>query len=343
MKRLTGIDLIKTYAIIGVIMIHVSAEYILNSPVLSSDFSAATVWRTFCAASVPLFLMCSGALLLRPEKELTLKKLYFHNILRLVIAMFVWAMLYKIFALFISHSLDIANLWRVFKDVLTFDQEFHLYYIHVMLLVYAFLPITRVFVKSASEKTMRYALIIWLLLGIVYPTAQYYWPFKLMHSVVPQWALNFCYCSIGYGVAGWYLMEKKLPTKIGCALALFGALAIMLPTLFVSRSSGSAFINCLDANNIGVCALALGLFIMFLNVDIPAGKLNNCVRYVSKASFCIYLVHIFAHRILVQHFGVLELGASVYMVPLVTAVIFGLSLLAYLVLSHIPVVKDWTI
>ena len=62
-NRSIGIDLIKLIAIFSVVMIHVSAQYLTVYCTAGAwQFDASAAWRSLCAAGVPLFLMCSGAL-----------------------------------------------------------------------------------------------------------------------------------------------------------------------------------------------------------------------------------------------------------------------------------------
>ena len=85
-ERDRQIDLVKTLAIIGVIFIHTCSPG-FQRPVGSVGFLTTLFYGSIVRASVPLFFMCSGALLLDPGRELTMKKLWLRNILRIVIAM----------------------------------------------------------------------------------------------------------------------------------------------------------------------------------------------------------------------------------------------------------------
>lgn len=72
--RLIGIDLIKTFAVACVVMIHVSAGFASDAGMIgTAQHALSVVWRCLCGAAVPLFFMCSGALMLRAEKELSIK------------------------------------------------------------------------------------------------------------------------------------------------------------------------------------------------------------------------------------------------------------------------------
>lgn len=71
-KRDYTIDLIKTVAILSVVMIHASAPF-LTGDVTNSFWPLACFFRSLASGGVPLFLMASGALLLRPEKYMPLE------------------------------------------------------------------------------------------------------------------------------------------------------------------------------------------------------------------------------------------------------------------------------
>ena len=43
------------------------------------------------------------------------------------------------------------------------------YYLHILLLVYAFVPVARVFVRSASRRDLEYLLAVWFVTGILFP------------------------------------------------------------------------------------------------------------------------------------------------------------------------------
>lgn len=68
-------DLLKALAITGVILIHVSAGG-YSHPVGSFDWLSALFWGSVSRASVPIFLMVTGALMLDPRRELTLRQLW---------------------------------------------------------------------------------------------------------------------------------------------------------------------------------------------------------------------------------------------------------------------------
>ena len=207
--RNQAVDLVKTVAICAVIVTHVTAPAFGMGDVGSAPWLTALFWASVSHASVPLFLMASGALLLDPGRELTLRKLYTKNFPRLLIALLFWAVCYKVFIMVLFGGVTVPGLIQAGKELVLFRHEEHLYYLHIMLLVYAFLPLTRLVSCHAPRHVAAYILGLWALLGIVYPTVKDFWPFTLLVGIPLQWRMNMTYASIGYTLLGWYLSSGK--------------------------------------------------------------------------------------------------------------------------------------
>jgi surface polysaccharide O-acyltransferase-like enzyme len=340
-KREYGIDLLKSVSILGVIIIH-TCTY--GDAVLSSGWLSNVFWGSLTRASVPLFLMCSGTLFLRPGQPLSVKKLFSRSIPRILAAMVFWAMSYKIFHLLADGGFSLAALFQAVKEVLLFNQEFHLYYLQVILLVYLFLPVTDLLVQHAERRQVEYLLLLWFILGIVYPTVAGFWPFRLLDMMAPQYQINMTYASIGYGLLGFYLKEYPLGWRAGAVSAIIGFMMVFGGTVWMSARMGSLQTLFLQGMTVGVALLAAGLFSLCIHAGPPrGGRTERAVTYLSKGSFCIYLVHIYFN------YGLPKLGFSAALfpplagVPLAALVTLGGSLVVYALLRRVPVVKSWLI
>ena len=197
-----AVDVLKALAIVGTVTIHASTAAYYDG-FGSLPWLSAIFWGTISRWAVPVFFLCSGALLLDPDRELPLRKLWGRNILHILLAMWVWAFAYKVYGL-LPGGITPAGLWQGAKEVLLFHHEFHLYYLHITLLVYALLPMTRLLAR-AERRTVEYLLVLWLGLGILWPTFQGYWPLTLLTGIPRQWPLNLTYTCVGFTVLGWYL------------------------------------------------------------------------------------------------------------------------------------------
>jgi len=292
-ERNHAVDILKVIAIFGVLIIH-SCSGAYSYGVGTFNWSSAVFWGSLTRASVSIFLMCSGVLLLNPEKELPVRKLYSKNLLRILIALFFWAMAYKVFGLVTSNSLTTQNLFQSIKEVLLFKHESHLYYLHIIILVYVFLPVTRILTRNATRRELQYLIILWFILGIIYPTAKHFWPFTLLSGIPSQWLMNMAYASIGYGILGYYLQKYAIRKKeVYFLLLAIGFAGVFAGTWIMSVEQGSLYEVFLEGMSPCVALMAVGIFGLVTCFAKPGTKGGSFVTRISNASFCIYLVHIF--------------------------------------------------
>ncbi|MGI6752674.1 MAG: acyltransferase [Anaerovoracaceae bacterium] len=338
-----GIDFLKTIAIIGVIIIHTCSEGYQN-PILSFNWLSSVFWGSIMRASVPVFFMCSGALLLNPKKELTISRLYKKNLLKIVLSMFIWALGYKVYHLIVAGKHSLHDILFAFKEVILFNQEFHLYFLQILVVVYVFLPVTRIITKHATKKELKYALAVWFLLGIVYPTIKPFWPFTSLTGIPVQWMINMTYAAIGYGLLGYYLSKNYISLKRSILFLMIGFLGVYGGTIFMSVRTETLYQNFLEGMSVGVALLATGLFCLCYNLKSKIGeKATIVITKLSKASFCIYLVHVFW----IYFFGFLGISVNGFinllLIPLISFLNLALSYCTFLLLNKIPLIRNWLI
>ncbi len=335
MRRKDGIDLIKTIAIFCVIVIHVSAP---GYSAAGADYYASLFWGSVTRMAVPLFFMCTGALLLDPERGFSAGRFFKKNFLRLVLALFFWAAAYKLGHLAARGAITGSNVLYALRELALFRHEPHLYFLHIMLLLYAFIPVLRVLTEHAGKRTLVWLLALWALTGIVYPTVRPFWPFRLLDGVPAQWMMNMAYASFGYALLGHFLMKYPMKRGLGAALFIAGFAVTFGGTLIMSR--GALYEGFLQGMSVGVALQAAGLFGLLSGAK---PRRTGLVRYVSRASFCVYLVHIFIV------YGAAKLGWSVLLlpcavsIPLAALVTLAVSCGIYFVLSKIPFVRSYLV
>lgn len=292
--------------------------------------------------AVPLFLMASGALLLPPERELTIRKLYARNTARLAAALFFWAACYKLVFLALAGSLTPWDLEAAAKNLLLFRHEEHLYYLHIMLLVYAFLPVTRLLAGQGDRRLLGYALGLWFLLGILYPTVRTLWPFTLLGGIPVQWRLNMTYASIGYTLLG-YALARRRPRRSLCLLALLAGFALTFGgTWAASAAAGRLEEHFLEGMGTGVFLEALGIWGLCQTASLPDWA-RRAAEGLSRASFCVFLTHVFFLQFFARHGLRAAEGPVLFTVPLLSALVLACGLGAYGILSRIPGVRRWLI
>lgn len=334
MRRKDGIDLIKTIAIFCVIVIHASAP---GYSAAGFDYYASLFWGSVTRMAVPLFFMCTGALLLDPERGFSAGRFFKKNFLRLVLALFFWAAAYKCLR-FAGQYVSGEALLHALRDLLLFRHEDHLYYLHIALLLYAFIPVLRVLTEHAGRGTLLWLLVLWALTGIVYPTVRPFWPFRLLDGVPAQWMMNMAWASFGYALLGYFLMKYPMKRWVGAVLFAAGFAVVFGGTLIMSRDG--LYEGFLEGMSVGVALKAAGLFGMLSGVRL---RRTGFVRYIAKASFCVYLIHIFIIS------EAARLGWSIFLfpcavsIPVAAAITLAVCCGIYFVLSKIPLVKKYLV
>lgn len=187
-----------------------------------------------------------------------------------------------------------------------------------MLLVYAFLPLTRLVTAQGDRALLRYLLALWFLLGIVYPTVKPFWPFTLLRGIPTQWLMNMTYAAMGYTLLGYGLARyhsgqgRRWPLAL-CALA--GAGTGFALSWMGSAAKGELYLHFLEGMGLPMCLLAVGIYGLCQGLRLPRW-LERGVEYVSKASFCVFLTHIFFLKLLARSGITAQIGAPAWTVPL---------------------------
>ncbi|MCI8400018.1 MAG: acyltransferase family protein [Oscillibacter sp.] len=343
-ERNRAVDLVKTAAICFVLISHMAAPAFVTGRIGSRYWLEALVWACFSHASVSLFLMASGALLLSPRRELTLRKLYGRNFLRLLTALLFWASCCQVLQLALDGALTLPALVHGAKKVLLFYHEGPLYYLHVMLLVYTFLPCTRLIVKHGTRRDLEYILALWFVLGILFPTVKTFWPFTLLRGIPLKWQMNMAYASIGYTLLGYYLTAyHPRPRRSLCLLALAAGVGITYGgTWAMSAAEGKPYEHFLEGMGAGIFLIAVGVYGLCASAPLN-NRAGKAVEFLSKASFCVFLTHTVLLKLFpLWGLTVLE-GSPMLRVPLFSLLLLTAGCLAYAGLSRIPVVNRYLI
>jgi surface polysaccharide O-acyltransferase-like enzyme len=162
------------------------------------------------------------------------------------------------------------------------------------------------------------------------------------------------YSAIGYFVLGHYMNKytlKRWTNNLVYFLGVIGLLVTIWGTAFSSITKGSVYTLYLEGMTPNVAAMAAALFLLVKNLSFrehPGREASidvktKIISYISRGSFCIYLVHIaFIDLLRGLHLTFPEANTLI-MIPMLVIVVFMLSVGAYFILSKVPVVKKYLI
>lgn len=339
-------DILKLLACAGVVIIHLSGYGLDLFPLLSFDWLSCAFWDSLARFAVPVFFMCTGALMLPPERSLSVKDVWKKYFLRVLIILLFWSWAYYMLVVAGQYLLiwwtEENFLLNSITHTLRFDHFFHLYYLQILLLLYALLPVLRALVRSATDSELRYALAVWAVLGIAFPLLRLYPPLSWLGGLTGQYAINMTWSAMGYALLGHCLNRRDAgefsPRR--CALLILAGFAITFGgTVLASALRGENVPDFMEGMSPGPALMAAGLFCLVRRLSGGRPGSPRLARLV-KASFCVYLIHM-AFVMAFRQFGLdLTVMPALLAVPVESAAVLALSLAGWWVLSKIPIVKD---
>ena len=353
-KRVVWIELLRIAACFGVVVLHAASQHFRDVPVDTFVWKVSNFYHGISRFAVACFIMISGALYLDKKRTWNLKKLWLKNILSVAVAYVFWQIFYGIYRIVITGNSGRGAVWIV-KKMLVYvsDAYFHLWYLPMLIGLMIITPLLWEFVNCKRGKQWEEYLIILFLIFKILPYTAAYFPLPwidhiktLMNTVQPDLATDFA----GYFILGHYLYEYGLPEKLE-------RLVYVLGVVFIAGGIGLCQWKALEQNsavqsfyeNYTLAAFfwSAAVFLFFRN---HIGRIHwsekkaEIICYLGGCTFGIYLIHAFFRDILHRAgFDSMFINNTVIAVPVVAAVIFVTSLIAVILIRHIPVLKKWIV
>jgi surface polysaccharide O-acyltransferase-like enzyme len=320
------VDLIRTFAIVLVILLHASEENfpitaIVNQEVVIRWWSI-TIYNSLSRECVPLFVMLSGALLLQSYKiEEPLKPFFKKRLLRIGLPWIFWGAAYFAWSYLVKNNPVTFN--SIAQGIAT-GPYYQFWFLYMLLGLYLVTPLLRVLIARANRSVIRYFLLLWFVGSAVIPFINLFMPIGLSSNVflLTGW--------IGYFLLGLYLLETQVRAKFLFVILMIGyiwtAVGTYLITYFVGGQTQYFFYGFLTANVILVSA---ALFLLLKNV--PASYIqkksptaNRLLHFVSQCSLAIFLLHVVILESLQNGYFGFRISITsmnpIYEIPLITVV-----------------------
>lgn len=326
--RIIYLDLLRILAIFAVTLVHVMPAN--NHIIIAYDYVVI-----FC---VPVLFMISGALFLDPQKAFSMKRLFSHNLLRIVIAYVFWSVCYAITDGFLYDG----GLSRFFIRLV--DGPYHFWYLNTLVALYITLPFLR---KITEKKWMtEYFLLLWALYlfysaiagaGVLSQTVELFFTEACIH---------FCTGFTGYFLLGHYVAVYEI--KRGWRYAVYAAAILLTAYAILDGYRGTSTTGVWRSYFSPHCMLcSLALFVAFKQV-FPGKRCTprtqKAIGFLGKCSFGAFILHVYAIYVVVDVLGftVNTMNPALY-VPLASLLAFAISYFGAALLMKIPVVNRYLV
>lgn len=339
------IDILRIIACFSVIMLHASAQVWYSMPVDSIDFKIANSYDALFRFGVPVFVMISGALFLAPDRDVDMKKLYLHHILRLTILYIFWSCLY---GLKDCMGFDFSGVG--FKD---FAREmilgrYHLWFLPMIIGIYVLLPVLKVWIAHASKRNVEYFLALFFVCQLFCETVRAFFPTNNMVQYVLNLFQPEMVCSyLGYFVLGYYLVhvgvERKWHHIIYAGAFAGGILNIVLGN-FLAEKAGEPTGAIYDSFGLFTALISIALVIWAKETfagKSRSKKMERICGEISAATLGIYVMHVGLIEIL-ESCGIHSQTVPLILgIPLLAVMSFCICFLFAAVLRRIPVIGKY--
>jgi len=332
MKRTLYLDIIKIVACFLVIINH-TGNYLFDSIGYSNESALFfTINFALCKIGVPLFIMVSGALLLK--KDYTFKDVG-KKILRILIPIIVFSILFAIKA-------GVLDFKTFFQSILAEPFYTVFWYLYMLIGLYAMTPFLQKMVKNFKDNDYKGFLIVVLIIPSI---------LKLLSSfgipVSSLFLLGVMSSVIGFYVIGLYLSQIELKKKycnIAVIVSIISFIAYTLQMYIPYQKTGSISFVLDTYDSLPVICLSLGAFYLFryyFEKYDTSKTFKNIITNISAVTFGIYLIHFpLTHHVyklgIMQH--IFEFNAYIGIILLQMSCFIGCGAVIYL-LRLIPGVK----
>ena len=344
-------DFLRLIACILIVLVHVSAMNWDDVSVRSSAWQTMNIYDCLGIMGVPLFIMLSGALMLRADYSVSIRKIL-GKTFALFIVYHVWLLFYN-FVDFVKEGYSF-RLYEM-KEYLILPTMrgqgiYHLWFLPVLMVLYLLVPILKA--AFSSKKICEYYLALYVILGLLIPTLLLFeFPYKyLLMDYYNRTSFVMLTGYIGYFVAGHYIhsfvkpLTKKGKIMTAAAVLICYALTVVVCSMdALQKDVPSVILN----NPLAITdyIATVGIYLLLRDAGMSRGQKESprWLSCMSGLTFGIYLVHPFVLEIL-SGIGLTTLiPHPILMIPVMTVVVFMISGVISLLLQKLPVIGKYIV
>ena len=347
-KFTVPVDLIRVVAIFLVVFLHVTNTF-YNQIYLESISDGAwwtfTIYKSLALPCVPLFIILTGALLLRPSKtDEPIKVFLKKRVHRIALAFAFWTAIYLAWSFYVTQTpLTLDNVIQGTVMSLFTGSYYHFWYLYLIAGLYLITPILRAAVAFKNPKLINYLILLWFVGICLVPLLPLFTGYSINGEVFVMGGYT------GYFLLGFYLQKERLRKPWMYLFLVLGFVLTAVSTWVMSfplkpLNNVYFFFDYL-AVNVAVMSIALYSFLSSFPADWPGTKhplIGKVVRSISKNTLPIFLFHVIVLETLSR--GLLGFTLDLTVVPLVEVPLAAVAILLIswgliLLMKKVPILK----
>ncbi len=253
--------------------------------------------------AVPIFFMCSGATLLNYRERYSTKQFFVKRIKKTVIPYIIWSCVALLLGYFVYKTISYENItdfrW-IAGGFLNGSIESIYWFFIPLFCFYLCIPLLSLISPTDDEKrkkVFKYIIIAGFIVNILLPL--------LFYFLKIQYSMNVIVVSgyIIYGLLGYYINKYNIAKKWRIVFYILGFLGLCAH--FFGTWGLSYRIDAVDGAlkgylNVPCFFYSMAIFLLFKNINFDKlhKKINIIIKWISSATFGVYLIHIFLLKLL---------------------------------------------
>lgn len=286
LKRFFGLDLVRTIAIIFVVMVHSFGNTSFNdrSMIGMSMFTCLSIkWLTFTC--VALFIILTGYC----KSNKKVDNNHYKKIVPIVITYIVVSIITIVFKKIVLN--DISSFYSLILGIFNFSTIPYAWYVEMYIGLFLLIPFFNILYKNIPNKKQKQILLISLIFTCSIPQSLLIFNVS-GHSLdcFPSWWS--CLYPLMFYFIGCYIKEYQIKIKKIINI-FFIAVILFIETFMIYFYCQGHSLNSVvspDYNFIPNVLLSILIFLLFYNVDIKNNFFTKVIYLVSKYSFGMYLI-----------------------------------------------------
>lgn len=288
-NRIIGLDILRILSMFGIIGLHIINNGGLQESlsIYSYKYYMVLLLNVIFYTSVDIFAILSGYLCITKEKNKNVR------IIELLFIVIYYCILIPIifygFNLFNIRNCElietIKNIFPILKG--------RYWYITCYVFLFFMIPYLNRFIKSIDKKYLeKFLIILFILLSIIPNIGGMVDYFRIENGYSPFW-LIYCYMIGAYAnlYINKYENKKLIKQSMMYLIIAFGFNVIIRDSTFLvfgDVKRGDWFINYISPF---IIIISLNLVLLFKNINIKNSKIEYIIKYLSMASFSVYIIH----------------------------------------------------
>lgn len=279
--------MIRIVACFMVILLHSAAMGLYKN---NEYWPVLNIIDSFTRVCVPLFIMLSGALLIKIKNDSINKTL--SRILRVFLCLLLWSIIYVIRDK--NPSIETIELYNFISNFLTAPVKYHLWYLYAVVGIYISIPIISNSYFRSSRNGVLFYISGWFLLSGFYATK---YIFGISANPISLFRLDYLSTVLGYLLLGKILYDlvtsdKKINFKI--MMVTYISMSLMTAAVVYFLSSNHATIDqgfYSYLSPITIIASA-AIFIALIKTGTHLIRYERLIGIISSGTLGAYCMHV---------------------------------------------------